>query len=103
MPAPEVDVDGVENTEDSEPPADRVDNNFFTSSGKLEEHGAEQQKVDQGPDPECHGCRGEVCLFGRGVHVVGASDRVDIGSEREEEDDDVGELRLSQHLYLYCT
>ena len=92
MPAPEVDVDRVENTENGKPPSDRVDHDLFTSSGELEEHGTEQQEVYERPDPECHGCGSEICLLLRRVHVVGSCYGVDIGSEGEEEDHDIGEL-----------
>jgi hypothetical protein len=83
VPTPEEDVNCVEDAQKSKPPSDRIDNNLLSSCGELEKHGSEEQQVNQGPNPECHwrGC--EVSLFGRGVHVVGTSYRVDIGSEGE--------------------
>lgn len=51
--------------------------------------------MDEGPDPECHGGGGEVCLFARGVHVVGTGYGVHIGAEGEKEDDNVGDLGVS--------
>ena len=92
MSRPEEDVDSVEYAQKNESPSDRIDYNLFTSFGELEEHGTEQQEVYERPDPECHGCGSEICLLLRRVHVVGSSYGVDIGSEGEEEDHDIGEL-----------
>lgn len=46
---PEINVDRVEYTKQGESPVDRVDDDFFTSSGELENHGTEEKKVDDGP------------------------------------------------------
>lgn len=95
MPAPEEDVDSVEDAQDGEPPSDRVDDDLLAPRGKLEDDCAHKQEVDQRPDPEGDGCGSEVSLLGRGVHVVGSGDRVHIGPEREEEDNNVDDLMVS--------
>jgi len=51
--------------------------------------------VDEGPDPECHWGGSQVSLLLGSVHVLWSGYRVDIGSEREEEDNYVGELAVS--------
>jgi len=51
--------------------------------------------MDEGPDPECHGSGGDVDFLGGAVHIVGSCYRIDIGSEGEEEDNNVGELTVS--------
>ena len=91
MPRPEEDVDRVEDSQKGKAPVDRVDDNLLSASGELEEHGAEEQEVDEGPHPECVSARGDVSHLcsvldreggrtnlGRAVHVLWPCDRVDV-------------------------
>jgi len=50
VPAGEKDENAVEDTEDGESPANRVDNDLLTTGGELVDHGTKEQKVDQGPN-----------------------------------------------------
>jgi hypothetical protein len=50
MSTPEEDVDAVEDAKKDESPLDRVDNDLLASGGELEDHGAEKEQMDQGPD-----------------------------------------------------
>lgn len=51
--------------------------------------------MDERPHPEGIVGWRNVGLLGGAVHVIWAGDRVDIGSEREGKDEDVGELAVS--------
>ena len=46
---PEVDVDGVEDAEESKPPADAVNDDLLAALKELVDDGAEEQEVDEGP------------------------------------------------------
>ena len=47
MPSPEEDIDGIEDAKKSESPLDGVDDDLFASRGKLKDHGAEKEEMDQ--------------------------------------------------------
>ena len=47
---PEEDVDRVEDAEEGEAPLDGIDDDLLAARGELEEHGAEEEQVDEGPD-----------------------------------------------------
>jgi hypothetical protein len=64
VPGPEVDVDGVEDTQDDETPTDRVDKDLLSPRGELEKHGTEEEQVDEGPNPEGIVGWSDVGLFG---------------------------------------
>ena len=49
VPGPNVDVDGVEDGEEREPPADAVDDDLLSALKELVDDGAEEKEVDEGP------------------------------------------------------
>jgi len=78
LTSPDVDVDGVEGSEEREAPADTVDDGAFSVGEELVDHCAAEKEVDQGPDGEGPGGGGEVSLFAMAVDVGGAGDGVDV-------------------------
>lgn len=53
VPAPEVDVNGVQEAEESETPPNGVDDDFLSAGRELVDDRAEEEQVYQGPHPEC--------------------------------------------------
>ena len=92
---PDVDVDGVEDGEEGETPADAVDDDVLAVGRELVDDGAKEQEVNEGPDAERPGRRGDVGLLARRVGRGGPGDGVNVGAEEEEVDDDVRQLRVS--------
>lgn len=115
--SPKEDVDGVEAAEDSKAVSNGVDDDGLAGRRELEEHHEQEQEMDQRPDPKGV-CRGShigllwtgqwVSLgrwqthisthIGRTVCVLGPRHRVDIGTEGDNEDEDVEELRKSVNI-----
>ncbi len=53
MSRPKEDVDRVEDAQKGEAPLNRVDDDLFPAGSELEDHGSEEEEVDEGPNPEC--------------------------------------------------
>jgi len=92
LPAPDVDVDGVEDEEDSKAPPDGVDDDPFAGREELVDEEADEEKVDKRPDPESVWCRGQISFLSAVVDIVGTSNGVDVGSEQEEVGYDIDDL-----------
>jgi len=82
--SPDVDVDGVEEDEEGEAPADSVDDGLLAALGELVDDSAEKQEVNDGPDTKDPAGGGEVGLFTSVVVRMGTSDRVYACSEEED-------------------
>lgn len=91
--APDIDVNGVENGEERETPADAVNDDFFARVGELVKEGAEEEKMDERPDAKGPMGGGEVRFLGVAVNVAWTSNGVNVASEEEEEDDNVYNLQ----------
>ena len=49
MVCPEVNVDGIEHTEEWEPPRDAIDDDCFARREELVDNRPEEKQMDQGP------------------------------------------------------
>jgi len=78
--SPQVDVDGIEDTEERKTPVYTVYNDRFSVIRELIDDGTEEQEMDEGPDEECPWCWGEVRFFSGVVHVGGCSNGVNVGA-----------------------
>lgn len=78
--SPEVDVDGIENTEERESPGNSVDDNSFSIGEELVDDGAEEEKVNNGPNQESPGSRSNISFFASVVDVGRGSYGVNVGT-----------------------
>jgi hypothetical protein len=90
--APHADVDGVEEAEEREAPADAVDDDVLAVRGELVDHSAEEEQVNEGPDAERPRRRRHVGLLAVPVREGRARDGVDVRPEEEEVRQDVHDL-----------
>ena len=51
MPGPDIDIDRVEDSEEGEPPANAINDDFLAAFKELVDDGAEEKEVDERPDP----------------------------------------------------
>jgi hypothetical protein len=58
--SPKIDVDGIENSEEGEPPRDAVNNHMISGREELIDDSSEKENVDQGP---------KVCVLDGDVRV----------------------------------
>jgi hypothetical protein len=76
---PNIDVDGIEEAEGGEAPADTVDDDSLAVGGKLVDDGAEKEEVDERPDREGPRGGGDVGLLA-GRPRGGPGDGVNVGA-----------------------
>jgi hypothetical protein len=76
---PNIDVNGVEEAEGGEAPADTVDDDSLAVGGKLVDDGTEKEEVDERPDREGPRGGGDVGLLA-GRPRRGPGDGVDVGA-----------------------
>jgi len=63
MPRPKVDVDGIQNGEQWEPPRDTINDNALSVGEELVDDGTEQEKMYRSPDEERPRCRSDIGLL----------------------------------------
>ena len=51
VPGPEVDVDGVQDRKQGEPPTNAVDNDLLATLEELVDDSSKEKEVDERPDP----------------------------------------------------
>ena len=113
LPGPYIYVDGVQDSEEREPPADAVNDDLLSALKELVDDSSEQQKMNERPrdneqespqevdstvpDEECPGSRGHICLLASVVDVRRPSNGVHVGAQEEEVDYDVDDLHKDPH------
>jgi len=65
--SPEIDVDGVENSQEREAPGDAIDDDLFSGGEELVDDCGEEEKVDKRPYEESPGSGCDVRFFGAKV------------------------------------
>jgi len=69
MASPQVYVNSIEDTEQGETPGNVVNDDSLSKREELEDDGAQEQEVNEGPKEECPRSRGDVCLFAAVVNL----------------------------------
>ena len=90
---PDVYVNRVEHGQEWEAPSDSINDDVLAGISELVDEVSEKQEVNEGPDEEGPVSGRYVCFLRRAVYVSGTSYSVHIGSEEEEKDENVDNLR----------
>jgi hypothetical protein len=80
---PEVDVDGIQDSEQRESPRDTVDDDALAMGEELIDDGAEEENVNDGPGQEGPWSRGEICFLSTPVDAGGGGNRVKVGTQED--------------------
>lgn len=89
LTSPDVDVNGAEDGDEGETPANAANDHFFTRAGELIDEVTEEQEVNEEPDEECPVSWGQVCLFQVVINISRTCDDIDVGTKEEEKGDNV--------------
>jgi len=81
---PDVDVDGVEDGQQGEPPGDAVDDDALAGGEELVDDISEEKDVDDGPNVERIRRWGDIGLLSSPIWRLRPSDSIDIGSSQED-------------------
>ena len=90
---PDADEDGVQDSEEGEPPGNTIDDHGLrVGGGELVDDGTKKEEVDDGPSEERPVGRCEVGLLDAPVDGVRGNYGVDVRPQEEEVNDDVDEF-----------
>jgi len=92
MVTPQVDIDGIQDSEERETPRNMVDDDMLPIGEKLVDDGSQQKEVDQGPNEERPGSRADEGFLAVVVTFLVGSNGIDVGAEKEEVNYDVNDF-----------
>jgi hypothetical protein len=81
--SPEINIDGIQDTEERETPGNTIDDDTFSTGDKLVDDGTKEENVDDSPNQESPRSRSEIGFFAVEVDVGRSSDGVDIRTQKQ--------------------
>jgi hypothetical protein len=100
--SPKINVDGIENGQEREPPGDTIDDNALSLGEELVDDSTEEEEMYKRPDEESPGGGSDIGLLAVIVNALGCSNSVDVRAEEDEIDDNVDDFEKDAVLPGVC-